>query len=87
MEVNCKQFGPLIQAFLDFMELHRAWLTSVYDGLPILAIRLEFLDTWQAHMYAHMVDHWVGIAPDHVITKIIGKYGGPGNRTQVPVPA
>ena len=70
LEVNCKQFGPLILAFLDFLELHRAWLTNVHDGLLILAIRLEFLDTWQAHTYAHMVDHWARIVPDHVTTKL-----------------
>ena len=32
----------------------------------------------------YMVDHWRRISPEHVITKTIEKYGGPGNRTQVP---
>ena len=53
-------------------------LTNAYGDPPVLAIRLQFLDIWQTHMYAHMVDHWVGGAPDHVTTKIIKDMGDLG---------
>ena len=46
-------------------------MTNAYGSLPVLAIRLKPLDTWQAQAYAHMVDRWREISPEHVITKII----------------
>ena len=59
----------------------RAWWNSC-DGL--------WIDPW-GHVagtgIGRLVDHWREATPEHIITKIIEKYGGPGNRTQVPVPA
>ena len=66
------------EALFDFQRLREELLTNVHGDLPILAIRLQFLDIWQAHTYAHMVDHWVEVAPDHVTTKIIKDMGDLG---------
>ena len=59
----------------------RAWWTA-HPG--------HWIDPW-GHVagtgVGRLVDHWREVVPEHIATKIIEKYGGPGNRTQVPIPA
>ena len=74
------------QAHVDFQRLCEELLTNAYGDLQVLTIGFVSEDMWQAQALGSLVDHWKGIVPERIIRKNIGKYGGPGNRTQVPLP-
>ena len=74
-----------MQAHVDFQRLCEEWLTGVHGGLLVMATGLIFRDMGRAKALGFMMVIRMEAAQKHVITKSIGKYGGPGNRTQVPL--
>ena len=87
MEVFESNSGPSAKGLVDFPRLCVCPLTEPYHGIHSVALGLNPEATWQAQAWACMVGHGMSVALEHIETKIIKHMGGPGNRTQVPIPA